>query len=140
MKKTLDKFPYFNLSPSQQFQQSTKISTLFKETQKNTNNWPQEWVDVNFKGYPRFMRIKLPEAKSSRSLSLYDAFYKRHSFREYGSQGFTIPELSELLFHSAGVKLKDQKDQGNRPYPSAGARYPLEIYPLILNVTDLKNL
>jgi hypothetical protein len=49
------------------------------------------------------------------------------------------PKLSSLLYHVAGIREKNEFMQANRFYPSAGARYPLEVYPLVFNVKGIKS-
>lgn len=44
-----------------------------------------------------------------------------------------------MLFSSSGLISRGKSlDQSRRPYPSAGARYPLEVYPIVLNCIGLK--
>jgi len=55
----------------------------------------------------------------------------RRSTREAGRRPIALAELGELLHRCAGVRavLPGERDEvSRRPYPSAGARYPLEIY------------
>ena len=44
----------------------------------------------------------------------------------------TVAQLGEFLFRTARVR-----DQAHRPYPSGGASYELEIYPVVRNVAGL---
>ena len=59
---------------------------------------------------------------------------KRSSFRDFTGKPITKGALSEILYYSAGVTRQNKIEEDNpfRAYPSAGAKYPLEIYPLIL--------
>lgn len=50
----------------------------------------------------------------------------------------TSRELSTLLHYAAGIRSTGVDVSGNRFYPSAGARYPIEVYPIILNCTGIK--
>jgi SagB-type dehydrogenase family enzyme len=55
----------------------------------------------------------------------------RRSTREAGRRPIALAQLGELLYRCAGVRavLPGERDEvSRRPYPSAGARYPLEIY------------
>jgi SagB-type dehydrogenase family enzyme len=55
----------------------------------------------------------------------------RRSIREYGAGPPSAEQLGALLFRAARVKAvlrADDDEITSRPYPSAGARYPLEIY------------
>jgi SagB-type dehydrogenase family enzyme len=56
---------------------------------------------------------------------------KRRSIRRYGTAKMSKDTLSHFLYHSARIKQFFRSKEGtltNRPYPSGGARYPLEIY------------
>lgn len=134
----LDRFGYFKLPSIQQFHNSTKITKLSKPAKKN-EVWPKEWIEVNYKGYPRFTKIPLSRVFIDSSISLSNVLRQRHSNREFGNIPLSKNKLSTLLFQSAGLKIIGREDRGNRFYPSAGARYPLEIYPIIFNVDGFEN-
>lgn len=56
---------------------------------------------------------------------------ERKSIRKYGTDHMSVDNLSHFLYHSAMIKQLFRSKEGtltNRPYPSGGARYPLEIY------------
>ncbi|HKQ21052.1 MAG TPA: SagB/ThcOx family dehydrogenase [Nitrososphaeraceae archaeon] len=76
---------------------------------------------------------KLPVPKNTRSdgSALLDVLKKRKSIRVYSNKHITIDELSRFLFDCARIKKVFRSEEGtltSRPYPSGGARYPLEIY------------
>ncbi|MGC1879394.1 MAG: SagB family peptide dehydrogenase [Rhabdochlamydiaceae bacterium] len=59
---------------------------------------------------------------------------KRTSIREHGHDPISIEELSEFLFRCARVKkmkILDDQEFTSRPYPGGGARYELELYPVV---------
>jgi oxazoline/thiazoline dehydrogenase len=60
---------------------------------------------------------------------------KRKSIREHGdAHPITAKQLGEFLFRTARVKDTFKTERGeltHRPYPSGGAIYELEIYPLV---------
>jgi SagB-type dehydrogenase family enzyme len=99
--------------------------------------WPKEWKTVYFKEYPRLPKISLPKPKDL-NLSLGEVLKKRKSEREFGQNPIKLDDLSQLLFYSAGIIEKRENDwnKTRRTYPSGGARFPLEIYPIILSGKD----
>lgn len=69
------------------------------------------------------------------------AMVSRRSYRDFSKKPVSLNELSKLLYFSAGITYwGNSKDivTTRRTYPSAGAKYPLEIYPLILQESNLK--
>ena len=66
---------------------------------------------------------------------------KRKSIRWYGSNHISLDELSGFLYSSARIKKIFKTEQGvltQRPYPSGGARYPLEIYVVNNKISDIQ--
>lgn len=119
------------------------------EFHKNTNNRlmsaalpktiPESWTKIHFKIYPRLPKIDLQKPLVKKQGSLAHIILKRRSRRVFLALDISKKELSYLLFFSAGlINLGDNIDSSKRPYPSAGGRYPLEIYPLILHCQDLE--
>ncbi|MBI2675425.1 MAG: SagB/ThcOx family dehydrogenase [Candidatus Aenigmarchaeota archaeon] len=67
-----------------------------------------------------------------------DIFKKRRSVRNFDSKLLRKGQLSAILLYSAGITYKSGTwDSALRAYPSAGARYPLEIYPIILKSKEI---
>lgn len=127
----------FKKSTSQVFHDATRIKKVTKPL--DSKEWPEEWKIVNFKSYPRFPIVELPKPELNPNISLKDSLYDRHSTRKFSSKALSLKELSNLLYFSAGIKGQSYVFGGERFYPSAGARYPLEIYPFVLNVKNLKD-
>lgn len=79
------------------------------------------------------------EALAKKDISLTQAIETRQSIREYYDQPITLNQLAEFLYRCARVKevYTHEDDVMNigectkRPYPSGGALYELEIYPVI---------
>ncbi len=102
---------------------------------------PQSWIKIHFKTYPRLNRIKLnSKIEKNKTGKLSNIIEQRKSFRKFSGLSITKNDLSYLLLYSCGlIRLGKSFDDSRRPYPSAGARYPLEIYPLILKCEEIEN-
>ncbi len=79
--------------------------------------------------------IKLPKPKYDSKTSVEKTLLERRSIREYKDAPLTIEEVSQLLWSAQGITTP----QGFRTAPSAGALYPLEVYIVVGNVTNLSN-
>lgn len=76
--------------------------------------------------------IVLPKPVDN-AISLLDAIKLRKSERNHNaSASITLQELSNLLYAAQGIT-----HDGLRSVPSAGALYPLEVYLICNNVTNL---
>lgn len=117
-------------------------SKLFHQSSKNhakghppipadSSKWPLEWSTVYYKTYERFPSIALPEAKLSADLG--EAIWRRSSGRSFGPMPMTLESMSQLLKYSCGTTEVAPSGQSmRRAQASGGARYPIEIYPLVL--------
>lgn len=121
------------------------ISDKFHSLTKNkrlsttiTKDVPQSWIKIHFKTYPRLDKVNLNNVKMPVS-KLTELLRRRRSIRQFSGLPISKKELSYLLFSSSGLtRLGKTFDDSRRSYPSAGARYPLEVYPIILNCEGLK--
>lgn len=126
------------LTKSRKFHNDTKIHE-FGPSAAADYLWPEEWKKIYYKAYPRLDQIILP-IPSQRKYDLRNALLKRESNREFSKKAIKFLDLSDLLYYSMGIKNIIKKNKSTkRTYPSAGARYPLEVYPLVLNVQGLKS-
>ncbi len=120
---------------------SDKFHAFTNNKKLNTTvikNAPQSWIKIHFKTYPRFDRIHFGNSVAEKS-KLSEVIRKRRSIRQFSGLPISKKELNSLLFLSCGITSSDKNlDNSRRPYPSAGARYPLEVYPLILNCKGIK--
>ena len=106
---------------------------------KDSREWPSEWKVVEYKTYPRFRQHKLPDPEPL-TTSLEAAFKARHSERIYRADSLSEKALSTLLKYSAGCNDEHACHSitcGFRHYPSAGARFPLEVYVNVSTVDGL---
>lgn len=70
--------------------------------------------------------VDLPAPERVGPSSVEEALRSRRSVREFDASPLTIEEIGQLLWAAQGIT--DQA--GHRTAPSAGARYPLELYAL----------
>lgn len=124
----------FNISDN--FYKKTTIKSFPKETKEE--KIPESWIKINYKTYPRLEKLLLPNP-GELQLNLKDAIINRRSNRDFISKSLNINKLSSLIYYSAGVTNKDKSDwnEAYRAYPSAGGRYPLELYVVINNVNSV---
>lgn len=136
MKKQLKPFHYPSLTLSQEFHEETKIRKTVHTPPSST--WPDVWKKIIFKAYPRLPIIHFPKPLLNPNFPLQQSLYLRRSVREFSKELITKQDISNLLFFSAGIKGNQYIIGGERFYPSAGARYPLEVYPIVLKAKDLE--
>ncbi len=121
-------------SNSDVFHKRTNNRTL--KIGDNPNDWPESWKKIYFKTYPRFKKVHCDLANSDEINRL---LRNRRSIRKYTDKPISFKDVSYLLYSSCGLIHSDGNyDNTRRPYPSAGGRYPLEVYPIINNVGGLK--
>ena len=121
---------------SEKFHDRTKNSRL---DPLNLSDIPESWVKIHFKTYPRLNRIEL-SSEIRKDKKIPNIINSRRSIRKFSGKTISYDELSYLLNVSCGLRyLGKSINDSRRPYPSAGGRYPLEIYPVILNCKGIKN-
>lgn len=79
-------------------------------------------------------KVELTRELTDSGLSVENAIVKRRSERNFSRKPMSLAELSHILYYSSGIT---DKSRGFRASPSAGATYPLEVYPVINNVDGL---
>lgn len=124
--KTLLGLPF---SRYEKFHKSTNIVKLIKPVPKS--KWPPAWKKIYYKGYNRLDQLILPPPRRDDSVSLFRALFERKSSRIFSKMPVKMQSLSTLLYFSSGINKKKRPDR--RFYPSAGGRFPLEIYLISLN-------
>ncbi len=77
--------------------------------------------------------IQLPSPSIKSSISIEEAINERCSTRQFSGTPLTLADIGQLLWAAQGIT----HNQRLRTVPSAGARYPLELYLVSKNVTDI---
>lgn len=83
-------------------------------------------------------RISLPKPEFSNEIQFWNTIINRHSARNFSKIPIKVMELSLLLFAMYGLTRKYSNKFALRTVPSAGAIFPIEIYPVINNVIGIK--
>lgn len=79
------------------------------------------------------LEIRLPEPERTGRTPVEAALAARRSVREYAREFLTLGEAAQLLWAAQGIT----SERGFRTAPSAGARYPLELYTVTGHVEGL---
>ncbi len=90
------------------------------------------------KNYPRLDKLALPDVESIGELR--ESIKTRKSFRDFAKKGIDKKTLSDILYHSLAATRCNPNEEFNpfRVYPSAGAKYPIEAYVLIIKGRGIK--
>lgn len=112
------------------------------EYQRAAESGDDEVSPGPYKDYPCAPRIELPRSDAQLSqASFSNVLYRRRTVRNFGQLPVPLPEFAELLQHSfAATHETDHPILGMqilRTSPSGGARHPIEVYPVVLNVQGL---
>jgi SagB-type dehydrogenase family enzyme len=100
-----------------------------------------EWQRIQFKGYPRFERVPLPQPKFVGGTSAHKLLENRRSERTFSQrEEVSLEEISRLMSTlRITTGLNGSANDSKRAYSSAGARYPIEAYILPLGVAELES-
>ncbi len=78
--------------------------------------------------------IALPHPAKTGPLSVEEAIQKRRSIRELGGGRVELSDVAQLLWAAQGIT---DENRGRRAAPSAGAKYPVELYVVAGKVDGL---
>jgi len=98
-----------------------------KEKQKS---FPVSYIHIFHKEYPRLEKINLP--KRERPKNLERLFKKRRSIRDFSDKPLSLKQISTVIGSCRIIEQRDKFER--RTYPSAGARFPIEIYLIAFNI------
>lgn len=105
-------------------------------------SWPAAWSRIETKEYGRSAELKLPPPEELPNTTLAEVLRTRRSRREgTATTGgrLELAEVSTVLHHSFGLSERfTGVDSGSRrAYPSAGARFPVELYVIGAGIDEL---
>jgi len=97
---------------------------------------PPDRVDLPA-GIPRVALVP-PDQFRVRDMSLVEAMFRRRSHRSFAASALDLETLSFLLWSGQGITdwatREDGSELGLRTTPSAGARYPIDLFVLVQRV------
>ncbi|MEK7118508.1 MAG: SagB/ThcOx family dehydrogenase [Patescibacteria group bacterium] len=112
------------------FHQSSKDSSKgHLPISRDANEWPDEWKTTYYKAYSRLPKIALPD--NPPQANFFHLIKARKSRRDFSRIPIDMRELSLLLKYSCGDIGEMGVDRHRRAQPSAGSRFPIEIYPIV---------
>jgi len=80
--------------------------------------------------------VTLPQPALDSDFSIEKALQSRRSVRIYKDEPLNLQTVSQILWSAQGIT---QEERGYRTAPSAGARFPLEVYVAIGNVEGISS-
>ena len=110
---------------------------MLEETWQDSSLWPREWIEFTPKTYPRMRHIPLPDQDLPCEASLLTALHDRRSIREPSPAPLLADQLAFLLRNSLGFRHAESSQLNRRLYPSAGARFPLECYLVVMRCSGI---
>lgn len=113
-----------------QFYEGTASPSL---SAANDGDIPLTHVKVFHKEYPRLPQVPLIEAAEKNGLE--QLLEQRSSEREFSDAPLSLGELSALVSSCSIVDA--DRDPERRTYPSAGARFPVELYVIAFTIDGL---
>lgn len=91
-----------------------------------------------YKIYPGARTIQLPRPTQEDNDAFVRLLLGRKSRRDFSQQGISQDQLGQLLSLSFGISHSGYDGMLFRTYASAGGRFPIEVYPVVLRSEDLE--
>jgi len=117
-----------------------ELSMAYHENTKKSDTNYSFNSKVVYKVYPNTKYYDIEKNTLGSLLPFDDTFLKtllhRKSTRSFSNKGIGLADISKLLSLSCGLR-GNYGEMIFRTYPSAGARFPIEIYLVILNSLDM---
>ena len=120
---------------AQELERTIQTAAAHSELPDVAGPAPTAWTRRNIKSYPRLRTITLPEPQPARK-PLAALLARRASCRHFSNEPVQLAAVSSALGNAVACR---QGPDLSRPYPSAGARWPVETYLLALNVARVQS-
>jgi SagB-type dehydrogenase family enzyme len=99
--------------------------------------FPVGWRKIFYKKYPRFKKIRMKINRKKTPLNRL--LLKRKSIRHFSGLPLSKNAVENIIFWTCGENPESAGELFvRRFYPSGGARYPLEIYLVAVNVDGMR--
>jgi SagB-type dehydrogenase family enzyme len=98
-------------------------------------------TDGNYRAYPEAPRIAVSSSVPDRLRNFHALTRSRRSSRDYGGLALARSDFDALLHTACGTTGSlpwSEREVKLRAYPSSGALYAVEIYPVVFHVEDLE--
>ncbi len=95
---------------------------------QDDSQWPDSWKTTYYKTYEA---DKIMLEDPALQADLFEAITNRRSRRDFNKRSLSKRDISAVLKYSCGI-TKNVGGVNVRAQPSAGARYPIEVYPIVL--------
>jgi SagB-type dehydrogenase family enzyme len=98
-------------------------------------------TDGNYRAYPEAPRIAVSDSVPDRLRTFHGLTRSRRSTRDYGGHELRRSDFDALLYTACGTTGSmswSGREVRLRAYPSSGALYAVEIYPVVFHVEDLE--
>ena len=106
---------------------------LYDTINVESDDVPITHTRVFNKNYPRFPKTPLPNIELDGEF--YELLYSRKSVRKFTGKSIELKKIAMIL-NSCGIS-NSNRDPEQRTYPSAGARFPIELYLVSFNISGI---
>lgn len=123
------------LKKIKEFHKLTKNKKSSFELENESKEVPVSFTHIYHKEYPRLPSKPLA-CNNNSNRELNKLLSLRKSTREFSERSLNLEQLSLVLESCKIISIDGEFER--RTYPSAGARFPIEIYPVVFNMDGIE--